>query len=360
MSLFQPIFSTKPEPGRKPEQVLTLQEFIDLLLEEEKYWGDDQHNTKLIITRLRKIFYDQWGWNQELIRGAANIEGRYLITVVDDAADHSKPIHQYKNNEYVPKHRTVTYRPDDKIYGDTRVGQTPEIYKNDHQEVLLPDGSYCDVAHILAGLDAHNHPQVVSPLPNFLFFLNFMCPHVDSNSDIVTWLGDIASSSGDFLFDYLKNGKQPLSESGEEKDILKDAPGSDMLGNIESFVIAGKYNIGSDKGMSFTEILSDYYLRESGREHRNQRMRLYCEAIGLKGWDGEYFTNESPWLKYYHRQLRDNIAFQVMSLTAEKLSSIWYPLLIWFNFYRDVLKIDTLLNIYLDTLKVELKKELKL
>jgi len=356
--LVQPIYVTTPEPSHKIENVLTLEQFIKLLKEEEDYWEGEQHNTKLIITRLRKIFYDQWGWNKELIRGAASIKGRYVVTVVDEPQEYAKPIRYYKKNEYVPKHRAITYSNNDRIYGATRVGQTPEIYKNDHQEVVLPSGYYCDVAHILATVDAHNYPQVVSPLPGFLSFLNFLVPHVKANVDIVSWLGDIASSSGDFMFAYLRNNKKPIGTVEEQKYINIDAPGSDMVGDIDPFVIVKSYDVATSKGMRFTEILEDYYLNESSKlSGRKNRIGIYCQAIGLFGWDGRNFRNEKSWLTNYRKQLRDNVTFQVFSLTDEKLKSLWLPLLIWFNGYKDVLKLELLLEIYLKALKEELIKE---
>jgi hypothetical protein len=165
--LYQPILGTTPEPGHSESDVLTLAEFLDLLREEEDYFQGEQNNTKLMITRLRKIFYDQWGWNSELIRGAAKIEGRYVVKIMDSQNElYSKKIRRYKQGEYQPKYRLVTYRNNDKVYGDSRVGQVPFIYQNDHQEVRLPDNNMCDIAHILAGLDAFNYFEPVSPLPN--------------------------------------------------------------------------------------------------------------------------------------------------------------------------------------------------
>ncbi len=355
MPLHQPILSTEPDPGHSRDQTLNLEQFLALLREEEDYWAGEQHDTKLIITRLRKIFYDRWGWNKELIRGAANVEGRYIVEIVDDPTEHSKPLRRYHKNEYVPKHRVITYHPDDRVYGDSRVGQTPPIYKNDHEDVRLPSGYHCDVAHILAGLDAFNHPQVVSPLPGFLSFLYFLVPHVDSNMDIVTWLGDIASSSGDFLFDYLNQNKKPLSEEQEQTIINRDAPGSDMLGDIDPYVIAKYYDVGSRNGMRMTEILSDYYYREDSP--RSHRIREFCDRIGLKSFNGRVFADEEAWLRQYRRQLRDNVSFQVYSLTEEKLKSIWLPLKVWFNGYRDVLKMELLLQIFLKALKEIIEEE---
>lgn len=345
------------------KDALDLNQFLILLKEEEDYFDGDQKNTNLMITRLRKIFYDQWGWNSELIRARAHVEGRYVVSVVNDPVlydvpkAHAVEVPRYKENEYQPKHRIITYRPNDRIYCDTRVGQVPEIYKNNHQEVVLPEGCYCDIAHVLAGLDAANYPQVVSPLPSFLSLFTRLVPHVHSNADIVTWLGDIASSSGDFLFDYLKNN-QPLSPEKEQSYIDQDAPGSDMLGNIDSYVIKHHYDVSTSQGKRVTEILHDYYSTDTpGSSLRQRRFSTYCRMVGLTGWNGEKFTNEKQWLAYYHRELRNNVAFQVFSLTHEDLKSIWLCLRIWLGGYQDTLKMDLLLIIFLNALKELVKQE---
>lgn len=358
--IYQPLFAYNPEPGHKIEDVITMEQMIDLLREEEDYWEGEQNNTKLMITRLRKIFYDQWGWNSELIRGAADIETRYEVKILDDASEHSKPLRRYSNYEYQPKHREVVYTNHDRVYGATRAGQVPFIYHSDHQEVVLPDGTYCDSAHILAGLDAGNYLAPVSPLPRFLMFLKNLFPHVDSNMDIVTWLGDIASSSGDFLFDYLRNGKKMLTAETEQKYMNTDAPGSDMLGDIDPYVIRKHFDTSSSNGMRYTDILKEYYFGKDGKEAlHKRRVSEFCSVIGLSGWNGESFANEHKWLSYYHQQLRDNTSFQVFSLTDEKLHSVILPLKIWFGFYKNVTLFEELLNIWLAALKEGIKKELK-
>jgi len=356
--LVQPVLSKSPEPGHDLANVLHVGDFINLLKEEEDYFDGDQHNTKLMITRLRKIFYDQWGWNTELIKGAAGTEMRYKVEILLDPAEHSRAVTRYEDNEYQPKHRLITYRDNDRVYGNTRVGQVPFIYKNDHQECVLPDGNYCDVAHVLAGLDAYNYKQAVTPLPKFLYFLKNLCPHVDSNVDIVTWLGDIASSSGDFIFYYLLHDKKPLTTEKEQYYINIDAPGSDMLGDIDPYVICRHYNVASDRGMRVSDILSEYYCgKDEALPYMKRKFLIFCEAVGLRDWDGAKFGNEQSWLKYYGKQLRDNICFQVFSLTEEKLKSVWLPLRIFFNGYRDVIKYDLLLILFLKSLKQLVKTD---
>ncbi len=357
--LYQPVLVNEPEEGHDLKNVLTLRQFIDLLREEEDYWEGEQNNTYLIITRLRKIFYDKWGWDDHLIRKAAKIENRYLVEIVEEPMPGRKKLRYYKNHAYTPKYRKILYRNDDRVYGNTRAGQSPFIVIDDHQEVLLPSGHYCDIAHVLAGVDAFNYRDLVGLLPDGLNFLK-LGPHVNFNGDIVTWLGDIASSSGDFFLAYLRNKRKPAGCKQEQTYINIDAPGSDMLGDIDSFVIANFFDIRSEKGKRFTEILEEYYLgKDNTPPIRNRRFELFCKAVNLNGWNGTRFENEDEWLKYYHKQLRDNICFQIFSLTDEKLQNLWILLQIWFNGYQDILKIDELLNIWLSALKEELKKELQ-
>jgi hypothetical protein len=304
-----------------------------------------------MISRLRKIFYDQWGWNSELIRGAAKVEQRYIVEILNDqpAGIYTKKVTRYHKGEYQPKHRMVTYRDNDRVFGDARVGQVPYIYQHDHQEIRLPDGDMCDIAHVLAGLDARNYPEPVSPLPNFLLFVKNLFPLVDSNTDIVTWLGDIASSSGDFLLDYYKNDNKKLSLNAEQTVIDSDACASDMLGDVDPYVIDRFYTIGTNKGQRITEIFNDYY--SEGNLFRKKRFSVFCEQIGLKNWNGERFENEEQWLRYYMKQLSNNIAFQVFSLTKHDLISILKLIRIWFGGYEKILKKELLLKIFLKGLK---------
>lgn len=357
MGLIQPILSKDPEPGHSKDKVLSFDEFLELLRKEEDYFEGEQHNTKLMITRLRKIFYDELGWNTQLIRKAAGIEGRYRVILEDCGvtpgdcsedyhifSEQGKRVRRYRDNKLQYKCRKVVYRENDKVYPD-RAGQTPFIYESDHQDVMLPDGYHCDLGHVLAGLDALNNPQVVSPLSDFLFFLHKLFPHVGSNANVTTWLGDIASTSGDFLFHNL--AKKPMDEKVMQCYIDRDASASDMLGNIDAFVINSEYRTGTDSGPRPTDIFSDYYLNT---EIRKGRFRTFSKRIRLE-WDGKDFSNEDEWLRYYSGQLKNNTAFQVFSLTENRLQRFVLPIKIVQNRYNKILCTEMLLKIFLEALK---------
>lgn len=358
-SLYQPIITRLPEPGRTTV-ALTLDHFLALLRAEEDYYPGEQNNTKLMITRLRKIFYDQWGWNSELIRGAKSIEDRYTVAIVED----SPQVIQTKSSlvrrrsaetqEIVSKRRIVTYKPTDRQYPD-RVGKVPEIYANDNQEIVLPEGYYCDVAHVLAGLDAINYFLPVSPLPTPLLFMRKLFPSCDSNVDVVTWLGDVASAAGDFVFEYLKD--KHLTEDERQNRLNIDASAADMLGDIDPYIIAELYDLSSTNGMRVSDILYDYYNGTGkSKQYRERRFSIFCNRIGLQGWNGTVFENEKKWLKHYKTQLRDAAIFCEIS-QMENVKGLIIATKTWFRCYEKQLDLEELLCIFLDELKKLIAQE---
>jgi len=138
----------------------------------------------------------------------------------------------------------------------------------------------------------------------------------------------------------------------EQNHINLDAPGSDMLGNIDGFVIGHCYNIKSASGKRVTDILDEYYNGSPGTEQKSKlRFKIFCELIGLKGFDGKKFSNETEWISSYMKQLRNATAFTTFSNTEETLKSICIPIKIWRNKYGSVLKLEILLQIFLKALK---------
>lgn len=357
--LFQPIFSRKPEPGHH-KKALTFDKFIELLKEEEEYYKSEEYNTKLMITRLRKIFYDSWGWSTQVIRKAAKIPGRYQVEMVraNNANPPKKGRWYTHDNKYkvVPLVYKVTYRKDDKVYPE-RAGQVPEIYANDNQEIIAPGGYYCDIAHILSGIDAYNYYAPVTPFPNFLIFLRYLLPYVKSNMDFATWLGDVGSTAGDILLEVLR--KKYITTEEEQKLIDKDAPGSDMIGNIDAYVVMELFNTKSNNGLKVTEILTSYFKNEELiDDYKGRRILIFCENIGLKGWNGSDFCNEKQWLKYYKRQLRSASIFYVFGEVG-KLKGVGLAIKIWLRLYDKTLKLKLLLEIFLDELKKQIIIEQK-
>lgn len=353
-------FSRKEEPGFDPNKTISLSDLLVMLREEEDYWEGEQHNTKLITTRLRKIYYDKWGMDSELIRGARKIECRYLTEIVGEPIhedDGAAPKHMGVKKAYT-KRRKVVYRSDDRIYGDSRAGQVPPIASNDNQVILLPDGYYYHFAHLIGAMDTSNYPQVVTPLPAWLSFLAALGPHVDSNMDLMTWLDEIAEITGDAIVQYLNNGKTDLTRDQLMELVHTHISGSDLLPDIDSFVIAANYNLGTDKGMRPTEIISHYYLDDDQEVPFRQRRGLtFATKVGLKGWDGQAFSNEKHWLRHYYRNLRDATSFQLFSMSDQKLDGTWLPLKVWLNLFRQQMHGEILLESFLYAVKNLIRQE---
>ncbi len=313
--LFQPI-ETKAE---RNEEILTIQYFIELLKKEEAYYNGDQNNTQLMVTRFRKIFYDTPNWDKTLIKGAADIQGRYQND-------------KFSENE-----------------------NTPLICRKANQEIKLEDGLRCDLGHVFAGLDALNYPEVVTPLPGWLRWARKLFPSNDYNSDIVTWLGDIASVAGEFVVRSQNNHELSLDEKQEL--IFSYAQGADMLGNIDAYVIGNTYNMYSDNGLKISDILYDYYCSEGiGEQTRKRRYSIFCSVIGLTGWDGENFDNEKSWMKYNIGQLRNNTLFYTMNRFSD-FKRLGVGLKTWFRRYDKQIDAENLLNSFLTSIKKLKKKE---
>lgn len=356
--LFQPILSYIPESKHSYEDVLSVDEFIRLLRDEEDYYANEQINTKLMISRLRKIFYDTWGWDKILIRGASSVNGRYKVKEI--VINSTKILNKGKiriSRPIINKTTISTYTESDAIYPD-RCGEIPLIFASDHQEVRLLDGSYCDMAHVLAGLDAFNHRSAVSFLPQCFFWAKKIFPYNDKNEDIITWLGDIASAAGNFIFSFLNNGLK-ISDQGRQVEIDKKASGSDILGDIDSYVIACSYKISDANGLRLTDILYDYYgYNTPGQRFRLHRFSIFCNQVGLKNFNGQYFENEETWIKYYIKQLRYGSAFCVFSQLSN-IKGLLIAFGIWIHVFDRIIVPENLLRNFLMELKRLLALELK-
>ena len=138
----------------------------------------------------------------------------------------------------------------------------------------------------------------------------------------------------------------------EQNHINLEAPGSDMLGNIDGYVIGDCYDIKSASGKRVTDILDEYYNGSPGTEQKSKlRFKIFCELIGLKGFDGKKFSNETEWIRLYKKQLRNATAFTTFSNTEETLKKIYIPIKIWTEKYENILKFEMLLQLFLKALK---------
>jgi hypothetical protein len=256
-----------------------LSAFLDIVrAEEAKLPVEEQTNTKLMITRLRKLFYGNKGWDDYLIPGAKGV----------------KPLYTFEEKE--------TGRREWEVPGPNvveMVDKTPHLVgapaalenPGDIQEVRMPNGDFVDVGHVLAGLDAQNHPSNVAPMWMY---------DIASNMDAVTWAGDLGSILAEVLFQRAKLGR-PLNDPEVQAQIDEMAPVQDMLGNVDAYAIGDAFDVGTAAGKKVSEILAEFYggvgtASAKGTTAHAKRFTTFAAKLGLVGFDGSNFSNEAAWL----------------------------------------------------------------
>lgn len=297
-----------------PGSAMSIQRFIELVedFENNRHVGPQRTNTRYMITRVRKIFYGKDGWDN------------YLITS-PDAVSVDRP---YQTRELVTGRFTLSFPwvPDliDVVRKRYEVRDSarhePAIFRG--QELRLRDGLWCDIGHVFAGLDAFNHPGPVDGLGTI---------NITSNVDAVTWVGDLGSVLAEWKFWQLhpdRGSRALLTIAEAQAKIDEYASARDMLGNIDAYAIQSEFNISGTPTPAphsrrrripkVSDILKAYYLRDyPARSHRYSR---FAHAIGLRGWNGTRFSNESARVSYYTDEVNDAAALYVGANTA----SAWY------------------------------------
>ena len=350
MPLQQPLRSQAPEPGHAAANVITLARFIELLRIEEDYYPREQDKTDLMITRLRKIFYNTDAWDDILIRPGSKTPGRFETVIVKcpPGTGGTTPgyVSYQENNQCVK----VMYMRNDRVYGNTRDRQIPEIWVDDHADVRLPDGYHCDIGHVLAGLDARqNHHMVMPRLDTFAMEKDLRAfPYATNNCDVCTWLGDIATSAANFLFEFVDHGGQLPGEPRMQQIIDQQASASDMMGNIDSYVIYHYWRKKMFQSKRVSGMLEEYY---GNVNLFKDRYVIFTEQIKLGKLQGGKFSNEVAWLDFYEKELRATISFMIYAFGKADQSRVELALQAWLRAYEQVIQIRRLLKLFLDALK---------
>ena len=321
--IYQPIVT------RAPATAITIRTFIALVETEERKWPPaEQTQTALMITRLRKIFYGSEGWNHFLIPGGADISPKYNISQKETS----------RENLAIPFAADAELVRSRQVVSDAS-GRSPAIAS--HPEVRLEDGSFCDVGHVLAGLDAANRPDKAG---------FWGVATASDNKAAVTWTGDIGSVLAEILFKRFNSGT--VSPADAQRIINKYASPQDMLGNIDAYVMADQYNISNTARKKVSELLRAYYLGATGtpdaraREHRYSR---FCARTGLTGWNGSGFNNEAAWISRWAPEVGAAAALYVGVTTSGVL--VLPERFIIMKGIQTSPSIRTLLRAFLDALK---------
>jgi hypothetical protein len=260
--------------------------FIKLIQDEEaKLPAAEQVDTKLMITRLRKLFYGNKGWDDVLIPGAKGDKPLYDVQEVETGR---REFEGPGPNviDFVDKKQTLVGAP-------AAISDPSSI-----QEVKMPNGDFVDVGHVFAGLDALNHPSKVNP---------FYMYEMSSNVDAVTWAGDLGSVLAEVIFQAAKLGR-PLTGPEVQAQIDEMAPVQDMLGNVDAYVIGNAFAVSSGAGKKVSDILLEYYgapgtASAAGEAARSQRFTTFAAQLGLGPLTGGAFTGEAAWLTKYELEV---------------------------------------------------------
>ena len=259
--------------------------------EEDRLPRSERLDAKLTITRLRKLFYGGRGWDEHLIPHAAEVTPLYPFSMADPVR---RDVHTPGPNvlEFVDR------RP--------RLGGAPPQlqFPGELQEVRMPDGERVDVGHVLAGLDAINHPAPVEPLGLY---------EIASNVDAVTWAGDLGSVLAEVLFQQIRRDR-PLTDAEVQEQIDLCAPPKDMLGNVDAYAIGAAYDISPAADRRVSDILEDYYGEGAGMA-RSRRFTTFALAVGLGALKEGSFTAERAWLGRYERDVAHAAALYVGAIS---------------------------------------------
>lgn len=329
LSLYQPIIEIAPN------KAITIDEYIVLVENFEKLFPEnEQRNTKKMITRLRKIYYNSDGWNNELIKGTNEISILpYITSQIEKERFKVKLPFVLDDFEIVRKYQK-TQDLTSLIEPDIFLNQEVMLTKHPHYRLSL------DIGHVFAGLDAYNNPNEVG-VPLF---------KVDRNIDAVTWVGDIGSNLTEIIIEGLREEQSNISKEKAQAIIQAMSPGRDMLGNIDAYSIALNYNTLS--GLKVSEILWDYYLVD----HKNlqqKRFLTFSENIGLKKWNGSSFANEDEVVEKYQEEI-GNAAAMYLWANSDLGLNVLSNVMIIFGASSNDLKID-LVKIFFSSLKKAIK-----
>ncbi|NJN89918.1 MAG: hypothetical protein HC878_05785 [Leptolyngbyaceae cyanobacterium SL_5_14] len=329
--------------GTAPSSARYVKDYITLVEAEEAQYPSSNRDTKLMLTRMRKIYYDTTGWNRVLIPGTANIAGHYSRREEPDGQPYSINLGLPGGFDDIRVSKVKSIAIDSS-------GNIPDVFRQ--QQIRLADGSYLDIGHVFAGLDAFNHPDKVGVLGMT----------VDSNVDNCTWVGDLGSVLAEVTF-RMRRQSGVINDTQRQEEINKNAPAQDMLGNIDAYVIKQMFSLVSGKKVS--EILREYYLGEyyvglsrAASDARKYRFSRFARGIGLTltSRSPVTFSNEAAWVTKYIDQINDSaaqyVALNTSSISAGAIAELGFAFGISFNQGS-----RTLVSLFLTTLKQRISAE---
>jgi len=318
--LYQPILVAAPA------NAMSIRTYIELIEAYERQFPDEARNTSSMITQLRKIYYGEKSWDEYLIKGAAHISRPYVIEREEVGREKVKADPFGWMSFDLVRYRVTPY--------DAK-GKIPALFTG--QELRLEDGSFLDMGHVFAGLDALQYPHMVDGPASI---------NITKNVDAVTWVGDLGSVQAGVQIKFVNNGLEPIANKVVQAIINEYASPQDMLGNIDAYVLWKHVK----PGRKVSEILRDYYLKNN--TERDHRYSLFAKSIGLN-WNGSAFSNEEQWLKDYTDEVNDSAALYLAASTSSGFKLNYLAALgMSMNQFAEIL-----LTLFLEALKTRIGDE---
>ena len=292
-----------------PDSAMTIRECIVFLQQEEqKYPEAEQRNTQLMITRLRKIFYGFASWDKYLIKGVADIKSPYP-NITEQHIDASYKIFKTRIGLKIKLIDRISFPTDSVFY---KANLRRDIFNS--QEIRLENNTILDIGHVLCGMDASNHRHPVGT-PRFLG-LPTSSIKISNNMDAVTWIGDLGSFVAEVYLEKRIKGECKPSKQQALLDIFISA--ADVLGDIDAYAIAKKYDLKSKSGKKVSEIFKDYYLSQK-TDNQHDRYKIFMQMLGFKSNISK--KEKAKLRKRYIDEVSDAAAFYT-AVSAKNISKL--------------------------------------
>jgi len=283
LNLGEYVHNDKPESND-----YKMSEYIGFMKSVEEDNSSVESDTKLMLTKFRKIYYNSFGWNKLLIPETAEIT-------------------PFSSSTYIQK------------------------IQQSHQVVLSNNDLY-DVAHIFAILDANNHNGPLTPVPESIIkseyweLIKDIVPVVEDRLMASGWLGDLSEITGEFFLQHkIKDKLLPKKKQHEKKQNIINQFGAyyKTLANVDGMIMSGNASNNKYEGKKVSDIFEGFYGNGSQPGEREQlKSSIYLrfgESIGLEGWDGSTFKNSGNWLKEQTKNLQTCTAFYFIKMKGLSL-----------------------------------------
>ena len=223
---------------------LNFDDFIHRIDEMERLATTDGYALTQRVTAFRKVFYDSTA-GRGSYPGVSTGGGVWNILIPGAAA-----------TPLPPSWRTPP-----------AAGQVADLRSRKEQII---NGVHVDIGHVLAGLDARNHPTDIN-----LSVLGFPLLRMRSNVEATTFTGDL----GSVVVKYLYGSNRSFQDTAMEivptllNDMYNASAEADMSGNADAHLMA------LEPARSLAENLRAYYIAATGGWRR--RWQGFVVTIGL-------------------------------------------------------------------------------